>query len=46
MQTPRWWLRIVGAFCVLEFELNAFVHAPISIVGRKIRQSWRQPEIR
>ena len=33
MQTLRWWLRIVGVFYVLQFVLNAIVHAPISTVG-------------
>ena len=35
MQTLRWWLRIVGVFYVLQFVLNAIVHAPISTVGPK-----------
>jgi len=35
MQTLRWWLQIVGVFYVLQFVLNAIVHAPISTVGPK-----------
>src|SRR6266536_2877212 len=35
MQTLRWWLRIVGVFYVLQFVMNAVVHAPITAVGPK-----------
>ena len=33
MTALTWWLRVVGAFYVLQFVMNALVHAPISAVG-------------
>ena len=33
MTELKWWLRVVGAFYLLQFVLNALVHAPISAVG-------------
>lgn len=33
MTKLKWWLRTVGVFYLLQFVMNAFVHAPISAVG-------------
>lgn len=33
MSTLKWWLRIVGAFYVLQFVANAILRVPISALG-------------